>query len=121
VDIIVVKDFRVEARVGVYAWEQLGPQTIQLDLEIGLPASAAAPELGMRDTIDYGAVVERVRQSLAEKRFDLLEALAQHVATLLLEEFKAPWTRVAATKLALIRSVKSVGVVLERGVRPQEQ
>jgi dihydroneopterin aldolase len=117
-DIIVINDFRVEAQVGVYAWEQLKAQTIQIDLQIGLPAAAARPDPQLQHTIDYGAVVERIRESLAGRRFELLEALAQHVAEIVLGAFGAPWTRVAVSKLALIRGVRSVGVVIERGVRP---
>jgi dihydroneopterin aldolase len=112
-DHIVITDFRAPARVGLYAWEQLAPQTLQLDLLIGLPGDA--PRVALTDSIDYGAVVERLRTWLADGRFDLLEALAEGVATIVLGEFGAPWVRVSVQKLALLRGVRQVGVVIERG------
>lgn len=112
-DQIVVTELRLPVRVGLYAWEQLAPQTLQLDLVIGLPGRG--PRVGLDDTIDYGAVVERLRGWLAAERFDLLEVLAEQIATIVRDEFGAPWVRVSVQKLALIRGVRQVGIVIERG------
>jgi dihydroneopterin aldolase len=115
-DHIVVTDFRLPVQVGLYPWEQLAPQTLQIDLVIGLPGHG--PRAALRDTIDYGAVVERLRTWTSTERFDLLEVLAERIAAIVLDEFGAPWVRVSVQKLALIRGVRQVGVVLERGTMP---
>jgi len=49
--------------------------------------------------------------------FILLERLCEHVADLLRNGFKSPWTRVSATKPGIIRGVKRVTVTIERGTR----
>jgi dihydroneopterin aldolase len=54
---------------------------------------------------------------LAEQRFGLVEELAQFVANLVLGEFQAPWVRVSVAKLGILKDVKLVGVVIERGTR----
>ena len=36
-DIIFVREFRIEALIGVYEWEKRVRQTIQLDLDIAIP------------------------------------------------------------------------------------
>ncbi len=118
-DFIRIEDFRIEVLVGVYAWEQLAPQTLQMDLEIGLPATAFSGRL--EDSIDYGAVVARIDASTQGRRFELLEMLAEHVAGLVRTEFGAPWVRVSVLKLNLLRRVKKVGVVIERGDIPPRQ
>jgi dihydroneopterin aldolase len=64
-DIIFLNEFRAETIIGVYPWEREVPQTIQLDLEIGLPHSRAGTSDDVADTIDYGKVVERIQQVLA--------------------------------------------------------
>jgi|SRR4029079_7063137 dihydroneopterin aldolase len=71
----------------------------------------------IRDTIDYAEVVERIRTSLRDTHFILLERLCEHVADLLRNGFKSPWTRVSATKPGIIRGVKRVTVTIERGTR----
>ncbi|MEW5943003.1 MAG: dihydroneopterin aldolase [Pseudomonadota bacterium] len=116
-DIVFLHEFKIDTVIGIYEWERELPQTVQLDLEIGLPHSRAAETDDVADTIDYGAVVERIRTSLTQRRFSLVEALAEHVAQIILAEFGAPWAKVSVTKLGLIRGVKRVGITIERGSR----
>ncbi len=117
-DTIFINDFKLKLLVGIYDWERQVPQTVQFDLEIGIPGSRAAQSDTIADTIDYAKVVQRIEQSLSESRFSLLEKLAEHVAQLILKEFKSPWVRVSITKLAPLRNVKRLGVIIERGKRP---
>ena len=115
-DIIFISELRLDILVGVYDWEKKVSQKVQLDLEIGLPGrKSGSDQLG--DTIDYAAVVSRIEATLAENRFGLLESLAEHVAALVMREFKSPWIRISVTKLAPLKNVKRLGVTLERGRR----
>ena len=116
-DIISIHEFRVETLIGFYEWERRLPQSIQLDLEFGIPTRNAALSDRIRDTIDYGMVVERLRGSLATTHFLLLERLCEHVADVLRTDFKSPWVRVSATKIGVMRGVKRVGVTIERGAK----
>jgi dihydroneopterin aldolase len=115
-DMIFISDFRLEILVGVYEWERRVPQTVQLDLEIGLPPRPKRSDK-IGDTIDYSKIVARIEQSLTENRFALVEALAEHIAQLVMTEFGAPWIRASVTKLAALKGVKRLGVTIERGSR----
>ena len=42
------------------------------------------------------------------------EALAQHIAEIILTEFKSPRVKISVAKLSAIRGVKKVGVCIER-------
>jgi dihydroneopterin aldolase len=117
-DIIFIQDFRVETLIGIYEWERRVPQTIQIDLEIGNPYSLAASTDDIGDTIDYGAVVGRIEETLKVQHFLLLERLAEHIADIVRSEFKSPWVKVSVAKLQLLRGVKRLGVTIERGSRP---
>ena len=115
-DIIFINDFRLEILIGVYEWERRVPQTVQLDIEIGLrPRPKRSDKIG--DTIDYAKVVARIEASLGENRFLLIEALAEHITELVLTEFGAPWVRASVTKLGALKAVKRLGVTIERGAR----
>lgn len=115
-DVIFISDLRLDILIGVYDWEKQVPQKVQFDLEIGLPGRrAGSDKLG--DTIDYAAVVSRIESALAENRFGLLEALAEHIAGIVMKEFKSPWVRVSVTKLAPLKNVKRLGVTIERGAK----
>ena len=120
-DIIAIHDFRVETSIGFFAWERRLPQSIQLDLELAIPGNQAGHSDRLRDTIDYGAVVERVRESLATTHFVLLERLCEHIAELVRNDFKSPWVRVSATKIKVLRGVRRVSVTIERGDKKEAQ
>jgi dihydroneopterin aldolase len=113
-DTIFIREFRVDAWVGIYDWEKLKPQTLELEVEIGIPGTAAGRTDDIHDTVHYGQVVERFTAELAARRFGLLEALAEHLAGIVTEEFKAPWVRLSVAKLGHIRNVRKVGVTIER-------
>jgi dihydroneopterin aldolase len=113
-DVIFISELRLETLVGIYDWEKKVPQKIQLDLEIGLPARKSKT-IQLSDTIDYAAVVSRIEATLAEVHFDLLEKLAEHLAELVMREFRSPWVKVSVAKLAPLKNVKRLGITIERG------
>ena len=119
-DTIFIREFRVDAWVGIYEWEKLRAQTLEMDIEIGIPGNAVGLTDNIHDTVHYGDVVERVAAELAARKFKLLEALAEHVCAIVTNEFKAPWVRLSVAKLGHIRNVRKVGVVLERRRDPGE-
>lgn len=114
-DIIFIETLRLETQVGIYPRERAAPQAVEIDLQIGVSTASAGASDDIRDTIDYSTVVERLRADLSHHPFNLLEALAEHVATLLLEEFGASWVRVRVAKLGMMRGVAKVGIIIERG------
>ena len=116
-DIIFIRDFRLSIKVGLYDWERVVPQTVQLDLEIGIPGARASITDTIADTIDYAKVVQRLEESLRDNKIQLREKLAEYIAQIIRGEFKAPWVKVSVTKLAALKSVKQLGVTIERGTR----
>ena len=116
-DIIFIEDFRASTLIGIYPREKARPQTVEISLQIGTYTASASASDDIRDTIDYAVVVERLRAELAARHFNLLEKLAEYIATLLLEEFGAVWVRVSIAKLGMLSGVRRVGVVIERGAR----
>lgn len=113
-DIIFLHDFKAKTLIGIYPWERVVPQTIQLDLEIALPTSRACQSDNIADALDYALIIERINEILAEKHFSLLEALAEHIAQTILTEFQSPWVKISVAKLGIIRGVKKLGVCIER-------
>ena len=68
----------------------------------------------IHDTIDYGQVCERLRRLLREHRLQVLEALAETIAEIVLQEFGAQWVRVKVVKPRKFDDVQAVGVQIER-------
>ena len=115
-DIIFIDDLRVSTLIGIYPREKAMAQTVEISLQIGVSTASAGASDDIRDTVDYAVVVERLRADLAASHFNLLEALAEHVATYLLETFTVHWVRVSVAKLGMMPNVKRVGVIIERSI-----
>lgn len=113
-DTIFLSEVKVETRLGVPEWERMVPQTVILDIEIGYDLSKAGKSDAIGDTIDYGAVVSRIRQTLQEHSFQLVEALAEHVCQLIIREFGTPWVKIRVAKPGILPGLKALGVVIER-------
>ena len=116
-DIIFVSELKIETLIGIYEWEKVVPQTIQIDIEVGLRGEHATKSGKIGDTIDYSRVAGRIEQLFKEQHFRLLENAGEAIAETIMREFKAPWLKVSIAKLAPLKNVKKLGVVIERGKR----
>lgn len=113
-DTIFLSEVRIETNLGVPDWERMTPQTIILDIEIGMPHSSSCQTDAIEDTIDYGKVVARIRETLKEHSFKLVEALAEHACQIILSEFEAPRVKIKVAKPGILPGLKALGVIIER-------
>jgi FolB domain-containing protein len=79
-DLIELRGLRLAGIVGVLPHEQAQPQPLEVDLDLILDLRPAGTSDDLDDTVDYGAVCDRVEQAVASTRFALLEALAERIA-----------------------------------------
>ena len=111
---IFIHDLRLETRIGVYDWERHLPQTIRLDLEVGLPSDKPFATGRIEDALDYAAVVGRIKAFAKDNPHPLLERFTEAIAQLVLTEFGAPWVKVRIAKLAPLPGVRELGIEIER-------
>ena len=52
---------------------------------------------------------------VGESEFELVEALAEKIAEIIMAEFAVPWIRLSLNKKGAVRGVRDVGVIIERG------
>lgn len=116
-DIIYLRDLKCECTIGVWQWEKAISQTLVLDIELATDAAKAAENDNLADALDYQAISERVQAFAKENTFELIETLAERIATLILAEFNTTWIRIKLDKGQAVKGVKHVGVIIERGER----
>lgn len=116
-DIIFIRELEIETVIGIFDWERQIRQRISLDLEMGTDIRRAAGADAIEHTLDYKAVSKRLIQFVSESEFMLVETLAERIATLVMSEFDVPWLRLTLNKPGAVRGSRSVGVIIERGVR----
>ena len=115
-DQIQIKGLRAFGRHGVFDQEKRNGQTFVVDvvLERDLSDPAASDALG--DTVDYATLAQQVADAVRMTRFDLIEALAGHIADLALADpsVEAVEVRVAKPEAPMQVDLQEVAVVLRR-------
>jgi len=114
-DLIYIRDLKIDCVIGVYEWERRVKQTVILDLDLGADIRRAAQTDHIDDTVNYKAVAKRLMAYIGASEFQLVETLAERVAEILLQEFNLPWVRVRVNKKGALRGATDVGVIIERG------
>ena len=113
-DRIVLRDIEAEALVGVFEWERLAKRPLRIDLELACNLGAAAASDRLEDTVDYGALVARVRERCAASSYRLIEALAGEIATVCLDDARVESVGVTVRKPGAVAGVGEVSVLLQR-------
>jgi len=120
VDIIFVRDLKIDTVIGLYDWERDIRQVLHFDLDMASDIRPAAAGDDITQALDYSAVAARLTEFVGTSEFKLLETLAEHCAQIVLKEFKVPWLRLRVMKPGAVPAARDVGVLIERGTRPAE-
>src|SRR5690606_41249947 len=76
----------------------------------------AAADDDLTLALDYAAVSQRVLDYVSASSFELVETLADRLATLIMEEFSVPGLRLVITKPGAVSEARrGVGGIIERG------
>ena len=113
-DTVFIKGLKAASVIGCYDWERDIRQTLVIDLELKADFSRAAETDAIAHALDYAAISQRVIAACDAARFQLLEALSDHLATMLLAEFAIAGLRMTITKPGAVPEAEGVGVVIER-------
>jgi len=116
-DIVFLRELRIETVIGIYDWEREIRQPVVLDLEMGTDVRKGAASDRIEDALDYKSVAKRLIQFVGESRFQLVETLAERCADIVLNEFGVPWVRLSVNKIGAVTGARDVGVLIERGER----
>jgi len=118
-DIVFIKDLRVDTVIGIYDWERQIRQVVSIDLEMATDIAYAATTDQIEDTLDYKSVAKRIIDFVQGSEFELVEKLAEQVAHIILSEFNTPWVKLTLGKPGAVRGSECVGVIIERGKKPE--
>lgn len=113
-DKVFIENLTVETVIGIFDWEREIRQSVALDLEMDFDIRAAAASDHIDDTLDYKAVAKRLIRFIEKSEFQLVEALAEHCARIVLDEFPVNRLRLKLSKPGAVRGSSAVGVIIER-------
>jgi dihydroneopterin aldolase len=118
-DVVYIRDLKIDTIIGINDWEREVRQTVSLDLEMATDIRGAADSDDIGDTLDYKAVAKRIIEFVEGTEFLLVERMAERVSDIVREEFGVPWLRLRVGKPGAVTGSADVGVIIERGERSQ--
>lgn len=115
-DRVEIRGLQLLAYCGVLPEEQARKQPFRLDLDLYADLSVAGRTDELEDTVDYGAVADRLVEQLSTERHRLVERLAQRVVDLAFEHSAVGAVTVRVRKLRppIAAAIGTTGVRIHR-------
>lgn len=117
-DIVYIRDLRIDTIIGIYDWEREVRQTVSIDLEMASDIRKAAETDDIQYALNYKAVSKRLIAYVENRNALLVETLAEEIAQIIQSEFNVPWLRLRLSKPGAVRGARDVGLLIERGEKP---
>jgi len=113
-DRIIISDLLVRSVIGVREDERKDKQDVLINLSLAVDLRKAGKSDRMEDSVDYRDLNKRILHMAEGSKFYLVEALAQAVADICLENPAVREARVRVEKPGALRFARSVGVEITR-------
>lgn len=111
--LLLIRDLVLQARIGVFKREKLGPQRVRINVELAV-ADRPVRDERVGDVVRYDKLIAAIRATLAQGHINLVETLAERVAELCLAPADARSVLVRVEKLDTDPEVGAVGVEIHR-------
>lgn len=109
-----ITDLVLPANIGVYEQERLGPQRVRFNVELQVREHIGPLNDDIANVLSYEDIVCGIKSILADGHINLVETLAEEVASLCLADPRVFRVRVRVEKLDVIPEAAAVGVEIER-------
>jgi dihydroneopterin aldolase len=113
-DKVYIKGLQLYTLIGVYDFERLAKQRVIIDIELQTCLAQAGQSDNVSDTLDYGKIAGRLADIADTASYKLLEALGEHMAKMLLDEFTAQSVCLTINKPDILDNVTAVGIQIVR-------
>ena len=114
-DVVYIRDLRIETVIGIYDWERKIKQTVSIDLDMAFDIRKAAESDHIDDALNYKAVAKRTIAFVEASSFQLVETMSEQICAIVLDEFDVSWVKLRLGKPGAVSGSKEVGIIIERG------
>ena len=113
-DKVIIKDLLARGIIGVNDWEREHPQDILINIVVFTDTHRSAETDDIADCVNYRTLAKRTREHADTAARYTVEALANDLARICLEEKGVERVLVRVEKPGAVRFSASVGVEIER-------
>ncbi|WP_163936848.1 dihydroneopterin aldolase [Paraferrimonas sp. SM1919] len=114
-DKVLISGLSIDSVIGIYDWEKQITQTLVLDLEMLWDNRQAGKTDDYQHALCYESVSNAIIELVQAQPIELVEAVAERVAELVITKFNVAGVKVRVNKPGAIKSAASVGVEITRG------
>lgn len=113
-DRIFIRDLALRCIIGIYPEERREKQDVIINVEMHCDLRKAGGSDDLQDTVDYKAIKKSILKLVEGSRFQLIEALAEHIAAIALVDEKVKQVVVTIDKPGALRFAKASAVEITR-------
>lgn len=113
-DRILIKDLLVRCIIGINGDERRDKQDVVINLALLGDFRKAGLSDNIDDAVDYSTLKKRILTEVEASQYHLVEALAERIATVCLENPQLKSVEVTVEKPSALRFAKSVGIQITR-------
>jgi D-erythro-7,8-dihydroneopterin triphosphate epimerase len=113
-DRILIRDLSARCIIGINEEERREKQDVLINLIIFADLRQAGKSDRFEDSVDYRALKKRILSMVEGSKYHLIEALAEEIAAICLEEKTVLQVQVRVDKPYALRYARSVGVEITR-------
>lgn len=114
-DKVFINGLSIQTTIGFFEWEKQIKQTLVFDLSLAWDIKPAAKNDELDKTLDYADISVEIERFANANPVDLLETLAERLASHLMNKYHIPWLTIKIHKPNAVHNASSVGVEIERG------
>ena len=112
--IIKIKNLEITTSIGVYDWEKDFKRKLLINVEIESNDHKSTASDNLADTIDYDEIVNKIKNTIQNNRFDLIEKLAQSILNSIMEDKRILKSKIEVDKMNVFEDVESFSVTLSQ-------
>jgi len=120
-DSIVLTGLKISCIIGIFEWERKRKQNVLIDLKFPCDIRQAARRDHIQDTVDYKKIAKATIAFVEKSEFQLIETLAERLASFLLKNFDLPEIDLGVSKPGAIRGSQNVGIQIHRFSNPSKR
>jgi FolB domain-containing protein len=113
-DKITIKNIHARGIIGINDWEREKAQDILINIDLFTANHNPATPDDIKECVDYSKMTKKVLEHAEKSRRFTVEALAEDIAQLCLDDKRVLKATVRVEKPGAVRFTQSVGVEIER-------
>jgi FolB domain-containing protein len=112
--IIKIKNLKLKTILGIHEWEKNFEREIIINAEIFTDFNQALKSDLIQDTVDYDSIITKIKNLVSQKKFKLIEKMAQEIMNLIMEDKRIKHCKLEVDKVKVFDFVDSFSITIEK-------